>query len=1047
MKRKVQLFLVALATGVVLAPTVQAQTDITDQYLVNPSFEFEAEGVLASADPLRGDPWGWTREGVLVGNSWGTNFDAYGYFTDKVDRICWYNSSPMPDNLEVFQIVKGLPAGDYLVTCKLGIFPDRISNQRLFANNNVQHFMSEERSANMLEEGEARTFAGYIPEVKSEGGANRAVLQGMLVMTTIKAGDDLKIGIRATNKMESGERNYSTNYGWFKMDDFKLYYLEDGISGYYKLKLEQLVNRVNNIDATATPKGDYNAILISKEEAQDLINNSDDPELIAAKVASLEADLTNIDLAQKAWIKLIEMANSEFDALKELEYTGLPAFQDAFYDVVELIESEETTRVAIEAAVLAFETAIRDYKFSGFSSGTQEKPFDATWYLVNPCFNPKDPASFVDHGTVVEGWNFDQFWWMKTGDLYNFNLYFAEKWVNGSDGLFLPNSGVYQTITNIPNGLYRISASMVACNQGKGSDFMVEGAYLSGNSTTKQVSTQQSENANAAQRYDLDVVVTDGTLTFGMKVDNTTASWVGIDSVTLVYYGKDLASYETAYTQQIAKATALKNADILPKDLKALQDVIAASEAADRSTIAALEVVLANLDQVIEDTELGLNNLKTFKSGSYNKALLIAENAELLYPANVVDLITNVIVEMNGVLDSDTTTIAVYPALATTLDNYISFINAYQSLDEYKLTLYEDALISLIGNVLTTQIEVVALEESKIEDSKTIFTSIKALSQTYMLAMACVNDGRYPEDALIALFALADAEIEATEADFQHALIGEQKIREELGAMRFHGFTAGENTEVTSVVVVNPTIDTFVTDVAPDGWTVSKGGGNDFTNKSAHWSGDLENTYLNSYHGTQSALKYTAKQEIIGIPNGTYKLVAAGRSHGDGAYVYAISGGEIFKAEIPNKGDRGGNIWSDSEGVDPVLYEVHDGTGFGWNWVEVADINVNNNSMVIGCSTDATVTQGTPFNGWWFSVDDFKLYYVSTDYISGVETATADEAEALVAYVENGYIVVPNVEEYTITTLEGILVSPFTQLTSGVYIVKSGSKSVKVFVE
>ena len=56
-------------------------------------------------------------------------------------------------------------------------------------------------------------------------------------------------------------------------------------------------------------------------------------------------------------------------------------------------------------------------------------------------------------------------------------------------------------------------------------------------------------------------------------------------------------------------------------------------------------------------------------------------------------------------------------------------------------------------------------------------------------------------------------------------------------------------------------------------------------------------------------------------------------------------------------------------------------------------------------------------------------------------------AEEIKVYAENGYIVVEGDAPYTITTISGARVAPYTKLAAGIYIVRSGAKTVKIVVD
>ena len=111
--------------------TVDPLTDL----IKNPSFEYISEGVLNDGSIVRGYPYGWESTRNLTGNSYGINNDAVNL---SGSNVCWMNSTPMPANFELYQTIKGLPAGEYVVRCLLATFPDRLANVRLFANNYVR---------------------------------------------------------------------------------------------------------------------------------------------------------------------------------------------------------------------------------------------------------------------------------------------------------------------------------------------------------------------------------------------------------------------------------------------------------------------------------------------------------------------------------------------------------------------------------------------------------------------------------------------------------------------------------------------------------------------------------------------------------------------------------------------------------------------------------------------------------------------------------------------------------------------------------------------
>ncbi len=267
------------------------------------------------------------------------------------------------------------------------------------------------------------------------------------------------------------------------------------------------------------------------------------------------------------------------------------------------------------------------------------------------------------------------------------------------------------------------------------------------------------------------------------------------------------------------------------------------------------------------------------------------------------------------------------------------------------------------------------------------------------------------------------------------------------------GNVSPENPFDLTSILVNPTIEAADKDVVPDGWTITRTDGDKNSTVGQHYSGDTLNRYLDSWNSTAGKVKFTVKQSLDGMPNGTYRLVCAARTSGAGSYLYAIADG-LRVTEIQNFGNIGGPIWeaapegSDAKKANPdKAGDLTVGRGWGWQWVTVDNINVNDNYLTVGVTCDQTVSLGKVWDGGWFSADDFKLYYISKDFYGvGVDEIDANATPALNAYVENGYIKVDGVDSFEVKTISGVAVSADAQLLPGLYIVTSGGKSVIIAV-
>lgn len=269
----------------------------TSKYLVNPSFEYIAEGTPWTAT-WRGDPWGWTRSGELIGNSFGISNDASDF---DGNAICWYRSVPMPEFFEMSQTVEGLPAGKYVVSCRLACFSNLISNQRLFANNYAQYYASEAYYSENLGEETHKTFAGHA----AIADATKCPLQPMSVEILLYEGESLTLGIRSGDLMADGSHS-AAGAGWFKVDDFQLDYQGYDVNDY----LNFLQTYIDEAEELLTKN-------ISDEAREDLTAKLADAKLIDENSANADIKVATDNLA--AAVEAAKATVSDDDDPGELE--------------------------------------------------------------------------------------------------------------------------------------------------------------------------------------------------------------------------------------------------------------------------------------------------------------------------------------------------------------------------------------------------------------------------------------------------------------------------------------------------------------------------------------------------------------------------------------------------------------------------------------------------------------------------------------------------------------------------------------------------------
>ena len=245
---------------------------------------------------------------------------------------------------------------------------------------------------------------------------------------------------------------------------------------------------------------------------------------------------------------------------------------------------------------------------------------------------------------------------------------------------------------------------------------------------------------------------------------------------------------------------------------------------------------------------------------------------------------------------------------------------------------------------------------------------------------------------------------------------------------------------MTEDLIANPTID----DSNATGWTAVKGTGNGPTNAGEHYSGETTNRYIDSW--APSGLNFTAYQEIIGLPDGTYELTVATRTDGENAYVFAAT--QPLEADtaawtastqwamFKNYGAYRGEIWyndslayvaADGAGEFPY-YNARNGEGYGWSH-DTITVEVTSHYLAIGVTANHLLTGQAEFNGAWIGADDWKLVLVK-------KAATQSEFNPF-AGIENLETVAP--VQVGIYDLFGRRIE--TPTVSGIYIV-NGKKTV-----
>jgi len=182
----------------------------------------------------------------------------------------------------------------------------------------------------------------------------------------------------------------------------------------------------------------------------------------------------------------------------------------------ESVLSSATAITELENALAALQAADKDAVLryeNGLADATASEPVT---------------TSFVVNGTFDSGINP----WQRTGTYQNnktannqsgaFTGNFYENW-NGS----AQENKMYQTIENIPNGTYRLDIAAFVNTLADPN----ESQFVFANSDKEYLT------AGEPTAYEVYTVVTNNTIEIGLEQTTATANWMGIDNVSLKYYG------------------------------------------------------------------------------------------------------------------------------------------------------------------------------------------------------------------------------------------------------------------------------------------------------------------------------------------------------------------------------------------------------------------------------------------------------------------------------------------------------------------------------
>lgn len=908
-----------------------------------------------------------------------SNSDGWTYVPENAKAVVSSNIAEFYDkDYDMSQTIEGLPNGMYVVYVT-GYYraTGNDNNVGFNAHEDGSEIISAELYANeesvklqCLYEHDITAINGADPTDKTIGGYNNFANSMAEASVCFDKGfyANNKVAVIVTDgKLTFGLRDKNHGGGsWTAFRDFRLGYLGNFPAVVLSNALTEAQTWLDEHGATL-PATAYTELSDAIMEATDYSYVGDyENEEVLVVLEGFEAIYASVKNVEALVKELNATLTKIADELLLLEYPGIEALAAA-YDVAvpyaaEAAEFEvpegQTTEQVIAAVIEALEVAIDAYYESQVA--TPENPADYTHRIELPNFAP------IKNYTIPAPWVIANV--QKSGDVW---VGTCQPEYSGGEGLSGLNSwsndftsmDVHQDIEGLPNGVYSVSAKAITQGLGQQHAYATSSVatVVSPDMTIVGWDTPEWESLTTEK-----VVVIDGKLRIGFASVSAGGvnGWYQVTGFKLMYYGEASAEdLQAAWDASLARANDVATT-LLAGDSKGVKDAIAAATplAAEGKYVEACQA----LNPAVQACDSVYNATKNFYEGDYAQIEELGTSAAEAKCEFAPTLLAALQQFADAELKAENATHVILDPLNKKVAGYVDYIAALVDAETTVATIkgVKDEYKALVKDIISAQVNDLVAEFRTAEDCKDLLAKLNAAIQ----ALQSFNFINLPEG------------------------------------------------DLTEDLITNPTID----DSNATGWTVIKGTGNGPTITGQHYDGSTSNRYLDSWNGTVGALNFTAYQEIIGLPDGTYQLTVAARTDGDNAWIFAAP--EKLEADtakwsqstqwtmIKNNGAVYGEIWyvdslawvAADGAIEAPYFNANNGTGWGWSY-DTVTVEVTNHYLAIGITANPLLTGKEPFGGTWMGADDWKLELIKkADAQSDFNPFTGIESVEAVAPVMQG---------------------------------------------
>jgi len=333
-------------------------------------------------------------------------------------------------------------------------------------------------------------------------------------------------------------------------------------------------------------------------------------------------------------------------------------------------EPTSSSRV-ITNATNALKAAISAYFIENASDSN---PADLTSYIVNPNFDNSNTGwsrttSATNYGTFVAESKTE----FQTGGSSSENGYgdfVTNVWENWASTTY--NGKMYQIITDLPNGKYRVTGTVFSSKDWSDTKCTIiydedgvtelsrdcepyqEWLFLYANEGQTSVTTPKSKLTYTVVGY-----VNDGTLELGIEATQLVGNWFAVDNFKLEYLGYDIAVATTYLQDQITYASSLTDDVMQNIILTELTDALTqANTAVATPTKSGLQDAVIRLQEAVKAAEASVEVYATLAEAIANAE---ANTSYSVYPgyaaytatvATVKDTYNGKALDADGITDA-----------------------------------------------------------------------------------------------------------------------------------------------------------------------------------------------------------------------------------------------------------------------------------------------------------------------------------------------------------------------------------------------------------